>query len=549
MRTDLYEEYLTELAELDALMAGRRRERTFVQREDPDVRRLMESLAFFSARTRVLVGEQLRGAVERLVHGHLDDFLVPQPTCGLVRATVGSRLTDPVSLPRGTRVRVVTQDEEVGMFTTTRSMTIRPLQLDWAERQLRGRRGYRILLRIRSRGVTREVAEPLSLHIDQLGEYGPSLRLFSRLRRHLQAVSVVYDRVPAPDELGEACRFALGGAGGGDELDELAPGVDRGPTGAIAGIRELFHHPTRDLYLDIGLAPAAKPWRQAWLCLDLDQDWPEDQVVSRAMFGLFVVPITNLFDEPAEPIKANGTCSSFPIRSWQPEAKASFHSVVEVTQQLPGGTDVILPAYIASGRESYDLEHDAEEAEPRLLLRLPDAFAQPRVVSVRARWYQPWFDEVAVGRLCASLQTRHVEGVELELVGDLRPHEDSVLWGDGSAMLQVMSRRTKRILSREDIIKLMAMLGANERGYHGEVASDVLHVAVREEPADARRGGGVAHVYRFTLADGDEDRRALQQDYLRCVGELLAAWSSNPVRTELHPRTARERGLEQGARA
>lgn len=546
MQVDLYQGFLTELAALDEFMATRRREQGFVQREDPDVRRLMESLAFFSARTREAASSQLRGAVERLVHGHLDDFLLPQPTRGMVRAVPGPRLIDPVALPRGTRLRLETLDDDVGIFTTSRSVTIRPLQLDWAERQLRGRKGYRILLRIRSRGVTQDVPEPLSLHVSQLGDYPSSLRLFSRLRKHLQSVSVVYDQVPTPDEQGEACGFALGGSSGADELVELATSHARRATGAIADIREFFHQPTRDLYLDIGLPKADKPWRQAWLCLDLGEDWPEDQVINQAMFGLYVVPIENLFTEPAEPIKADGMRSSYPIRSWQIEADATFHSVVEVSQQTKSGFDVILPAYLASGRESYDLEYDGEDGNPRLSLRLPDAFARPRLVSVRSRWHQPWFDDVAVGKLRVSLQTRRVEGVELQMQGDLRSHENSILWGDGSAMLQVMSRRTKRILSRQDIIKLMMTLGANERGYHGEVGDDILHVEVREEPADRHRGGGVAYVYRLTMADADEDRRALQEDYVKRVGDLLSVWSNNPVRTELHRRALRERGSEPG---
>ncbi len=549
MRADLYQGFLTELAALDEFLAHRRREPGFVQREDPDVRRLMESLAFFSARTHERATAQLRGAVERLAHGHLDELLLPQPTRAMVRATPGARLIDPVSLPRGTRLRLQTLDDDIGIFTTTRSVTIRPLQLDWAERQLRGRKGYRILLRVRSRGVTHDVAEPLSLHISQLGDYPSSLRLFTRLRRHLQAVSVVYDQVPAADDRGDPCGFELGGSSGVDELVELATGFARRATGTIADIREFFHQPSRDLYLDIALPKPERPWRQAWLCLDLDEDWPEDQVINQAMFGLYVVPIENLFEESAEPIKADGMRSSFPIRSWQLETKASFHSVVEVSQQTKSGFDVVLPAFLASGRESYDLDYDHDNGDPSLLLRLPDAFARPRLVSVRARWHQPWFDDVAVGKLRVSLQTRRVEGVELQMQGDLRSHEDSALWGDGSAMLQVMSLRSKRILSRQDIIKLMATLGANARGYHGEVGEDVLHVEMREEPADRRRGGGVAYVYRLTMADADEDRRALQEDYVKRVGDLLGVWSNNPVRTELHRRALRQRGAERGAKA
>lgn len=549
MDAALHRGFLSELEALDELLADRHRGPRYVEREDPDVRRLMEALALFSARTRQAASHALRGAVQRLVHGHLDDFLVPEPIRGMVRAIPGARLTDPVMLPRGTRVRLETHDDHVGMFTTSRDMTIRPLQLDWAERQLRGRDGFRILLRIRSRGLTHELLEPLSLNISHLSDYPASLRLFTRLRRHLQRITVAYDTVPTPDEQGMACEHWLGGR------DIAPPHVDGGSRmqlgsgGPVADIRRFFHHPASALFLDIALPRAERPWRQAWLCLDLDGKWPEDQVINQAMFRLFVVPIENLFAEPAEPIKADGTRTTFPIRSWQPELRASFHSVLDVSQQTPQGEDVILPAALACGRESYDLDRDGEDGSPTLWLRLPDAFARPRVVSVRARWHQPWFADVAVGKLHATLQTRHVEGVELQLQGDLRPHEDSGLWGEASAMLQVMSRRAKRILSLQDITKLMATLGANDRGYHGKVAADILHVEAQEEPADPRRGGGgVAYFYKVTVAEVDEDRQALLVDYVARLSELVDAWSTSPARAEVVDRRPAARGPEQGTK-
>src|SRR5690606_7765035 len=132
-----------------------------------------------------------------------------------------------------------------------------------------------------------------------------------------------------PDQVGEPCEPSWGsgeastGFTGGEALDAMA-GLDRAPTGPVARIREFFHHPTRELYLDLRLAPAAKPWRQAWLCLDLDEEWPEDEVITVAMFRLFVVPIDSLFTETAEPIKADGTRTTFPIHSWQPELRARY---------------------------------------------------------------------------------------------------------------------------------------------------------------------------------------------------------------------------------
>lgn len=545
MNDGFYGEFLTELKALDDFMAQRRRSSRLVERDDPDVRRLMESLAFFSARTRESAADELRGSVHRLVHGHLDEFLTPQPTRGLLRAAAGARLTDPVRLPRGSRIRLRTMSDDVAMFTTMRDVTVRPLQLDWAELQVRGRRGYRVLIRIRSRTPASDLDEPLSLHVSHLGDYLASLRSFSRLRAHLQKAYVVYDEVPAPsDSVAEGsryreCSFSFGSSRAAGEVADVGNRLYRGPTGMISAIREFFHFPRQELFLNLSLAPSPRPWREAWLCLDLDGDWPEDQVINESMFKLFVVPIENLFVEPAEPIGADGTRSAHPIRPASPEAHVSFHSVVEVSQETASGPDFILPAYLAGGQESYDIEYQGVD-DPLLLLRLPGAFQQPRIVTVQARWYQPWLDEVAVGKVEASFQTRHIEGVDLELQGDLTPHKTSPLWRDATAMLQVLSRRSKRVLSRQDLVKLMWILGADDEGHHGGVASELLRVMVREEPANLRRGGGVMYVYGLTLANVEEEEAiALQEDYARCVGQLIDAWTSNPTALELRRRAVK----------
>src|SRR5690606_27167160 len=105
----------------------------------------------------------------------------------------------------------------------------------------------------------------------------------------------------------------------------------------------------------------------AWLCLDFDA-WPEGQVVHRDMFRLFVVPIENLFTEPAKPIRCDGTQARYPILPWRIEDDVAFHSVVEVQQELATGVDLILPSYLADGEESWDLELPDADTAPQLRL-------------------------------------------------------------------------------------------------------------------------------------------------------------------------------------
>lgn len=528
MGMNFHGDYLRELQALDDFLARRRGAERFVEPEDPDVRRLMESLAFFSARTREAATAQLRGAVHRLAHGLLDEFVDPQPARAMLQAKPSPRLTEPARLPRGSRIRLETLEGDIGQFSTMREVTIRPLELDRAELQLRGS-GFRVLLRLRAFGPMAEIAEPLSMHIDHLGDYEISRQLFGHLRGHLDQVSVVYGDAPSPSELGRPCTFDFGtqAGQGAAAMEHSLRSQQR--AGAIAGIREFLHFPNKELCINVALAPVERPWRQAWLCLDFDE-WPEGQIVNRDMFRLFMVPIENLFTEPAEPIKCDGTRARYPITAWSVDADVRFHSIVEVQQDLSTGMSVILPGHLSSSDESWELEFDDEQGAPHLLLRLPSAFLDPRIVMVRARWYQPRFDDLAFGKLEPKLYSRHLEGVAFRIHGGLTPSRVSPLHSDPTAMLHVLSRRSKRILSREDIVKMMTVLGADAHSYYGDIAGDLRNVEAHDEPADIRSGAGIQHVYRVRCAEAAAERRGLLDDYLRCLGQLLDEWSNNPAR-------------------
>ena len=298
--------------------------------------------------------------------------------------------------------------------------------------------------------------------------------------------------------------------------------------------------------MGVALARPSAPWRLAWLCFDLDDRWPSELVVHKDVFRLFVLPIENLVRDAALPIKCDGTRTRYPIAPARVDVQLALHSVTGVFQELASGPEPILPVQLASGDPSYDLEHVAEATgtlAPRLVLRLPDAFLSPRVISVEACWYQPELDRVAVGKLDVRLQTRHLQGVELRLLGALTPHRQSALWRDPAAMMQVLSRRVSRVLGRRDVVSLMTQLGADANSYHAGIDADLLYIEAREEPAELGRGGGIRYVYQITIDNVDDDRLGLVADYLRCVETLLDAWSTTPVRLEVLRRTAGGRPL------
>src|SRR5690606_28849513 len=97
-------------------------------KDDPDVRRLIEAMAFFSARTRSGAVGAVESAVRRVAAGMLDELLVPTPAAMMVQALPGEQLIEPMQLPAGLPRQATTKDGRVGVFTTERALTLLPAE-------------------------------------------------------------------------------------------------------------------------------------------------------------------------------------------------------------------------------------------------------------------------------------------------------------------------------------------------------------------------------------------------------------------------------------
>ena len=99
------------------------------------------------------------------------------------------------------------------------------------------------------------------------------------------------------------------------------------------------------------------------------------------------------------------------------DAGLVLHSVTGVFQETFSGREPILPAHLASGDPSYDLDQVDDELDafdPHLVLRLPAAFTAPRLISVEARWHQPGFDNAAVDAAFFADQPRVSFRIDVE---------------------------------------------------------------------------------------------------------------------------------------
>jgi type VI secretion system protein ImpG len=500
--------------------------------EDPDVRRLLEALALFTARTRLASERNVEGALLRIVHQHFPYLLTPVPAMFMLRASVTRSYVDMSVLPRGAQVSLVQKPAADGgdassdkafVFRTLSSLKLLPITLDGVDTLLRPKGQLRLLLRFSAKHERGDEFSELPLHIDYLGDLHSSLLVLHALERHLVSSSLVWSHKVDAATSGEPCRVAFGPLP--VALDELGP-LDH----PLHAVRRALHFPQLCLYLTAGGFKSPRSWRDFSLVLDLEDGFPANLRLHAECFQLHVVPAMNLRRETADPITHDGTVDRHRVLSSEPSAGFVPVSIHSVSRKTPDGLVPLEPAVIRNIEGSYEAELEGRDATRRAFVsvRMPGAFEKPEALVVEALWHQPAVSHVLAQDCQAQLLDRHVQGVRWDCLGRLRPHADSELDTDRKAMLQLLSIRGQRILSLSELTFLVHALGATEERAFAKLITRIDEVRVVKRPA-ANRGSGWKHVYELTFAGllaTDLPRTELLCSQLI---ELLSAWAADHV--------------------
>ena len=522
---NLYQDFLSEM---DALEHFRRRfvERhpaAPLEREDPDVRRLIESMAFFSVQTRQVTLRSIRSVWWRLFSGFFDFMVEPVPSAAMAQALPSEKMVEPLVLPRGTELRLAPQGEAPGFFRTRRELRVLPIFLERTDVLPLERGGHRLILRFESRFARKDEVGLLSLHVRHLEDYRSSLAVFHALCRHLRQVSVVYNEPADEQSSGEMCEVSFGrSAASSEDSSTYAHPFQR--------IRSLFHFPEQQLFVHVQVPPSRKPWSSFCLCFDLDQAWTTGRSLHPEFLQPFVVPLDNLKAEPAQPIVADGTRSQYPILNISAGGQFRLHSITHVHEVTAKGRSLLRPAFLPGEGPSYEVEESlGADLSPQhsLLIRMPEAFTTPRRVVVEALWHQPQFASRALGRMQISTPGRHVEGLRWQLLGDVLPAQDSPLHGDLGALTRLLAWKSRPTLSRNEFLALLMYLGTPARSALGRVIPWVRELTVSTVPDSALRGSGQQHVYEMLLEPFEPGFEPLVVCFLQQAREILDAWNSD----------------------
>jgi type VI secretion system protein ImpG len=547
----LYDEFLLELRALDEFRAqlSARNPEQAVRRDDPDVRRMLEAVAYFTVRSRQQLLHNMQATWLRLFSDQFEPLLTTLPATAMAQAQVEPRRAEATLLPRGTELRIPFPDGQSASFRTLDDLRLLPCWLDSAV-LLRDAGGafYRVALQFSSRFGRTDPVGLLRLHTRIADDYAASARFLYGLRAHLQRAHVVYDSPLSDHQVGDACHLSYGSAhppsrGTGSGGPEGGPET----THPLLRVRSLFQFPERELFLNLEIPPVRgnKPWQRFLVYLDLSPDWPAEQIAPD-LFQLHAVPVVNLVREAAVPLLCDGTQDALPVRHPSPEKGFALHSlrgVYAVTESglsplrsstLPEPTNLQgLPLGESGEFPSYQLEERLTPLGPRpsLVIRAPLALLSPLRLSVDATWYQPGLAALFARYGIAprpQLTGRVLEGVQWSLLGGVRAETDSPLRNEMSALLRILSMGMRPTLSDADLRWLLTLLiGTGGPAVFRSMPSRLEQLTWSLSPDSALRGSGTQHVYRARLRIESSEDEALVWLFLRSVFDVLDAWNQD----------------------
>lgn len=523
---DLYKVFLEQMHELENFRMSYAAMHPAIplEREDPDVRRLTEAMAYFAARTH-LAG--IRNIIEfrrRIFQQFFSYLLTPLPAMGMIRAALSGKFSEPVVLPKGTEIAVSSETKGTAIFRTLHDLRILPLSVTEMKMLLLPNKGYRIVLVLHAPYARNDDIGNLRFHINHLDDFQASLRVLHNLKKHLRKASVVFDENVTEETRGNPCEVSFDAPQ--DDEDEEWPHP-------LQKERWFFHFPHRELFLNVRVSSQPRNWTRFALCFDLDAQWPRSLVLNQDVFQLFAVPIVNLNRGMAQPVICDGTRERYPIRHPEPEFNFGLHSVVGVYQVKDGSMVPMRAGILSGGSGSYELEESTDPTGLKrhwLALHFPEAFEEPRTIAIDAHWLQPWFSEGLGERITVATYTRTIVGLEWQLVGDIVPHAENTFQAEMEGFLHLLTLKNKSAFNVDDLLEMMQTLGSVHQGQFKRAYDLLADVRVEETPLNKGGMGGLLKVvYYLHFKDFDQSLLPLVETFVSHVNGILSSWVSEAI--------------------
>jgi type VI secretion system protein ImpG len=504
-----------------------------LHRDDPDVARMIEAMAFFSARARRSAAARLDDALLRLFRATFDELLRPVPPACLVKATPNNRFVEVAELPSETDVLLrlpadnPLANDRLFRFTTLRPLRMLPAELEAVENLRRGPLGTRIAIRFESRFPRSEPLGRIAIHINHLGDFAASAQLVHALETHVVGVSVVVNERVSADSVGIPCRFRFGEPTLDDPRGEAIPN-------ALERARMYFRFPQQACFLELDVPPSVREWKRFAICIDVGPKWPSSLRLSPEILHMGVVAAVNRTHDFAKMIEDDGTRLRHALSPQSPTDGLRPQAILSVNRITENGFEPLEPGSLRGARGGWESLTTGALLDRRAFVEvaLPGAFEEPQQLSVDALWFQPELNDVPSVSLVASLASRFVEGLDWSLLAGMTKALASPFERDRESVLRLLAMRQEAEMRTEDLRFLLEVLGADFHEPFGRFVRAVDEVTTTTKPF-ARHASGLKQVVTVTFDGLDASATPFLDIFGRALARVLRAWSPREV-VEVH---------------
>ncbi len=311
---------------------------------DPDVDRLLEGVAFLCGRIRQKLDDELPELTASLLSLLWPHYLRPIPSMSILEFVPElDSLQAPLNIPAGAQVASIPVDGTRCRYRTCWPVTLRPWVLSEVNFEVLPGAPARLNLRIdAARKFSLEKLPPGAVRLHLAGELRTAFILYQLLTAHVASIRVT----GPPQASGQAGpEFLLG-------PEDLVPvGLSRSegvlpyPSHSFPGYRlvqEFFAFREKFLFVDLrNLDAAARELKLTGMMqISIEFDRRPDNLprVSRESVRLHCVPIINLFEQPADPVRVRHDRTEYLIQPSKTGAADRRHMEVYSVDQVFGMT-------------------------------------------------------------------------------------------------------------------------------------------------------------------------------------------------------------------
>lgn len=516
----VYQAYLEELQQIEKFRASHIAlyGETPLESEDPYTKRLIEALAFFGARARLQGTRKVVQIHQCLFRQYFSYLVNPLPAFAMLQLKPSIRYPEKVVLPIGSELVFKTAKNLKATFQTLNSTTVLPLFFKKFDFDRRGSSGWRFVIEYASPHVSTDEIGSLRFYINHLNSFLSSLNVSFAMQFSLEKIQVFYDTSKVGHENGLDCSIHFGNK---NEERKVFNHV-------VEQIRSHLHFPQQELFITLEIPPSGKRWQSMTLCFDFDEKWPESIRLTSDSFVPFVVPIVNLKKAIADPIIHDGMKDGHPILYPEPAHQFELHTVVTVNEVLSKGTIPLQSGILGLGGGSYEVDY----FEKQIMLDIPNAFNNPKTVSVEALWTQPWFSNYMNDELEIQFAEAQTFGLGVRLLGSIHRHENS-MEDDPNFLIRILSLKNQNRLSLNEILFIMNAMKNLKRSMFDLVPELIIDLKINEIVNQKRMSSVIE--YEFYLKDWGGQRWELAVLFFKYLNDLLNCWLANfEVETKVH---------------